>query len=248
MKIKYHFKDITFFANLPLSPIGYLFYNPISIRLVWVIANFTKITANQITYLSFLAGITTAWCFFQGTSFYLILGALSLTFCNILDWTDGKLARLRNEESAIGAFLDSAFGEFHKPFIVFALSYGQFRITGQEIFLILGIALLFVHLAMSSYGEIKKEIKKSYIKREQKLINKDDSYEFLGKLKDFKNYFEKKKGIYPFYSLGELDALVIIIGPLFGIVKECLMIGLFLSLVMMILHFIIIAIDLSRLH
>lgn len=248
MEIKYSFKDIkkTFHPKVPL--VAFLVYNPLSVGVVWIIANFTKITPNQITCLSFLAGLTTAWCFFQGISFYLILGALLLVFSAVLDWTDGKLARLKNKESTLGLFLDNAFGGFLQPLIIFMLSYGQFRVTNQEIFLILGLSLLFVYMAMSSYGDIKKEAKESYMKREQKLITEADSYKFLGKLKDFKDYFEKKKGIYPFFSLGELDALILIIGPLFGIVKECLVIGLFLSLSMLVSHFIIIAIDLSRLH
>ncbi|MFH1462597.1 MAG: CDP-alcohol phosphatidyltransferase family protein [bacterium] len=246
MKIKYSLGDIKKVSHPKTSVFDALISNPLSVRLTWVVANFTEITPNQITYLSFLAGLSSAWCFFQGTPVYLIFGVLFYILATVLDFMDGRMARLK-KGSALGSFLDGACDGCKWSLNIFALCYGQFRITGQAIFLMLGLAISLVYFMMSSYGNIKKESQELYIKKEQKIINKAKSYNFLGKLKDFKNYFEKK-GIYPFFTLGEATALIFIAGPVFGIIKECLIISLSFCLFMLVSHFIIIVIDLSRLR
>jgi len=246
MKVKYSLKDIKKTLTHRTSVSVALVYNPISLGLVWIIANFTKITPNQITYLSFSAGLSSAWCFFQGTPFYLILGALLFGFAIVLDWTDGKLARLKNKESSVGLFLDSALGSVALSLNIFALTYGQLRTTGQEIYLALGIAIFSIYFMLATFGIAKKDAEDSHMRGEPKSTTEADRYNFLGKLKGIRGYF-RKKNILPFFNFDEAHTLIFIIGPIFGIVKECLLLTLLLGSLTLILYLVVFTIDLSRL-
>ena len=247
MEVKYSLKDIKKTLTHRISVSAALVYNPLSIGLVWIIANFTKITPNQITYIDFLVGLSSAWCFFQGAPFYLILGALLFGFAIVLDWTDGKLARLKNKESAVGLFLDSALGSVILSLNILALTYGQFRVTGQEIFLVLGIAIFSIYFMLATFGVAKKDAEDSHVRGEAKSTTEADRYNFLGKLKGLRGYF-RKKGILPFFNFDEAHTLIFIIGPIFGIIKECLLLTLLFGLLTLIFYLVVFIKDLSRLR
>ena len=80
--------------------------DPIASRIMLPIANHTNFTPNQITVVAFILGLLSAACFLQGTSAFLIAGALLFHLSFILDCIDGKLARLKGSGTMFGMWLD----------------------------------------------------------------------------------------------------------------------------------------------
>lgn len=243
MKIKYSIKEIKRIRHPKNPPASFLIFDPISIWLTWLLANFTRITPNQISIIILLLGFFAMWCFFQGTAPYLVLGALLLLLTAILDYTDGKIARLKNQTSALGMFLE---GPINIPYLsIFALSYGQARVTNQIDFLLFGGILILLWVTIHSFGSKRKEVEDFYGRENQELIGKANRYRFLGKIKKIKDYFESK-GLIPVFNPTEVTLLVLIIGPIFGIIKECLILSLILSLPMLTLYFTVNIIHFSK--
>ncbi len=77
------------------------------------------ISANQITFLALIMGLISAGIYFWGGNTALIWGAIFLYLKSFLDNVDGNLARVREEESRLGRFLDS-FSDFVVAVLVYA--------------------------------------------------------------------------------------------------------------------------------
>jgi phosphatidylglycerophosphate synthase len=66
----------------------------------------TPITPNQVTVVSMLIGLVSAYCFAAGHHAAGILGALLLQLSALVDCVDGDLARIAFKESPLGKWLD----------------------------------------------------------------------------------------------------------------------------------------------
>ncbi len=82
------------------------FIQPIARRLVVYLVNNTQVTANQVTLTAIVLRMVTALCFLQGGHPLLVLGAFSYWLAYVCDCTDGTVARLRNQSSELGRYLD----------------------------------------------------------------------------------------------------------------------------------------------
>lgn len=106
---------ISFAASLKSADteewIDIVFYRPIG-YLVSILAFKLKITPNQITVLSIFLGIFSGLFFFFPTTVGTVLGILFLVLANVMDSADGQLARMTQQTSAIGRWLDGAAGDF----------------------------------------------------------------------------------------------------------------------------------------
>src|SRR5438034_931824 len=78
-----------------------LFYRPIAFVFVKAIYRL-PITPNQVTGLSLVAGLVSAWYFSAGTTAALAVAAIWYAIANILDCSDGQLARLQESGSQAG--------------------------------------------------------------------------------------------------------------------------------------------------
>lgn len=82
-----------------------IFYRPLAFVFVKIVYQ-TKITPNQITWLALLLGIMAGILFAQGTSDGFLIGALLLILYDVLDCSDGQLARLQNSGTLTGRIVD----------------------------------------------------------------------------------------------------------------------------------------------
>lgn len=82
------------------------------------------LTANGMTYISTIVGLTIPFFFFSGIPILWLVGALLFYLHLILDCSDGELARLNNTVSSYGKFLESALPSIVYPIIVFSWYYG----------------------------------------------------------------------------------------------------------------------------
>lgn len=76
---------------------------PWAISLAWLLLNFTKVTANQLTLSGLVVGVLGAVCgFFFGLKFLVVGFFIAMVF----DFADGTLARNGRGSGEIGIFLD----------------------------------------------------------------------------------------------------------------------------------------------
>src|ERR1051325_8384328 len=82
-----------------------VFYRPIAFVFVKAIYRL-PITPNQVTGLSLIAGLISAWYFSAGTPAALAAAAVWYAVANVLDCSDGQLARLQKSGSLMGRVVD----------------------------------------------------------------------------------------------------------------------------------------------
>lgn len=124
----------------------HFFLKPLVYRLTFLFSNYTKITPNQVTMLSLVSGLISAYLFLNGTWYYLIIGALVFECSFIFDCIDGRIARIRNLKSPFGAYLD-IMSDFTKYFcMTLGLVFGQYFLTKDISFLLYGYIFIFFEL------------------------------------------------------------------------------------------------------
>ena len=165
--------------------------------LTYYIANYTKLTPNQITLISLIFAV------FAGIAFlnqYYVAGAILYQISYIFDIVDGALARVTNQTSKFGAFLDVFTDWLKAPLLIIILLWDK------QFFLITILFLLFINCCINKYNDMlffttKKSITKS----------KEISKSKIGK------YFEfmKAKYIQPLPGIVEFEALVLFFYPIF---------------------------------
>jgi len=82
-----------------------LFYRPLAYLFVKAVYRL-PITPNQVTLLSLLAGLASAWCFSLAPDVALSWAAIWYLVANVLDCSDGQLARLQKSGSLLGRVVD----------------------------------------------------------------------------------------------------------------------------------------------
>ncbi len=108
----------------------------ISRRLTAVLSR-TNITPNQVSLMNFILGIFAAIILLIPTDTYfnLIITKTPITFViagiltyffNVIDGSDGELARLKFMASEQGALIDSVYDRFGEFFLIWAMAYGTY--------------------------------------------------------------------------------------------------------------------------
>ncbi|WP_204018437.1 CDP-alcohol phosphatidyltransferase family protein [Sphaerimonospora thailandensis] len=120
--------------------------DPLAGRLVVAVANRTSITPNQITWGAFLLGLGSAGCFLTADPIWLAAGAVLYHLSFVLDCMDGKIARLKGTGTVLGGWLDYVFDRIRVFGCALALMWGQYQATGQDLYLLLGIGIVFLDM------------------------------------------------------------------------------------------------------
>jgi hypothetical protein len=81
------------------------FYRPLAFLLVKAIYS-TSLTPNQLTVISMILGVFGGICYAFGTHSAFMLGAILYLLYNVVDCSDGQLARLKKNGTTIGRILD----------------------------------------------------------------------------------------------------------------------------------------------
>ena len=81
------------------------FYRPLAFLLVKAIYN-TSITPNQLTVISMMFGVIGGFFYSYGNYSAFITGAILVLLYNVVDCSDGQLARLKKNGTAVGRILD----------------------------------------------------------------------------------------------------------------------------------------------
>lgn len=98
-----------------------------------------KISANQVTVLSLLAGIAGGFCLIHGTPAGMFCGVTGFLLANLLDECDGSVARATGTSSGFGSWLDTLIGCNVHAIFFFSLGIGLSRATGQRAWFLMGV-------------------------------------------------------------------------------------------------------------
>lgn len=118
----------------------------------------TKVTPNQVTVVSFLLGLAGAGCFAFATRGAFIAGGLLAELSSIVDCADGMLARARGTSNEFGGYLDLLLDRINEFFLITGAVLGQYRFSGREIDLILGLFVLGLYFLLTTQFYLAKNL------------------------------------------------------------------------------------------
>lgn len=119
------------------------FADPVAIPFARFLARL-RVHPNVITVVSYIPIGFAAYFFYIGDRTSLIYGGLLWQLALILDFTDGKVARINNTMTRLGRILDEGT-EFPRNLIVFSsLLYSQFIIHGMPL-IAFGVGIFLYH-------------------------------------------------------------------------------------------------------
>jgi len=187
--------------------VDYYFFRRVAVYLVpfWVKL---RLSPNQVSGVSLLCGLSSAIIFYLGNFF---IGALLLLTAVILDCSDGMLARLTGESSALGHMIDSLVDQTWVPCVWFAIwGSGYSRVVGGAfsiLMLMAGISF-FIHTwtfdrAQNAYLDL------CLPDQSEKELNYDEVVDLMQR-----NWREKK------FIYGGLYAMMTALQRIFGRVGE----------------------------
>lgn len=101
------------------------------------------ITPNQVTLASLVCGVAGGLCFGAGRWGWNVFGALLMVLAFTLDNCDGEIARAKHLYSPFGAKLDDFADSLIDAVFFGMLGYGTTAVTGERIWLWLGLATVF---------------------------------------------------------------------------------------------------------
>lgn len=97
------------------------------------------VSANQVTFLSMIIGLSGSALFLKGEFQSNIYGALLLVLSYALDYCDGVIARLRDQSSAFGAAFDDFVDWIVDTAFFASLGFGTWSATDENWWLWLGL-------------------------------------------------------------------------------------------------------------
>lgn len=109
--------------------------NEISLFLTWCIRK-TRITPNQVTIASIIAGLICAAFYATG---HFVSGSLSLFISHLLDCTDGNLARVTGNFSPIGTWLDKIGDRLCEAAILIGVGIYFHRVESNDFWAVIAL-------------------------------------------------------------------------------------------------------------
>ncbi|MDR1344433.1 MAG: CDP-alcohol phosphatidyltransferase family protein [Tannerellaceae bacterium] len=143
-----------------------IFYRPIGFRIACMLLP-TKITPNTVTLISILVGASAGYFFHYQDIINNVYGILILVAANILDCTDGQLARLSGKKSAIGRILDGLAGDVWFIAIYTGLAYRLSLEHGTNWFYAIATVSGLSHLVQANITDYYKTLHLYFISKEK---------------------------------------------------------------------------------
>ncbi len=205
---------------------------PFARRISLFLANYTEISPNAVTFISFVMRILSALLFFTGEYKYIVVAAFLFEFAYVLDCVDGCIARLKEKISTTGAFFDHVTDILGVTINMLALAWGQKMLLTPVTFFIITM-YLFIHyltfvancIFLTEKFRIGKE--KSETVLEDNILHKDKGGIFFRISKiivNYRNIFARRH-FKAFFSPPDFEALVCFIFPILGNVRLGFIVG-----------------------
>ncbi len=110
----------------------------------------TNITPNQITLANFLLALLASLLLTSDLYAVRILAALLMQLSSILDGCDGEVARLKNQCSKLGAWLDTIFDDLTNNLFLLGIVIGLWHTTQNNWYLRIGLEVVVASLGMTA--------------------------------------------------------------------------------------------------
>ncbi|CAG9613122.1 hypothetical protein BACCIP111899_02317 [Bacillus rhizoplanae] len=218
--------------------------DPVASRLMLPLANYTKITPNQLTLLAFFTGLLAAFQFYQGTYFSLVLGAVLYHISFTFDCMDGKISRLKGTGSIFGAWLDYILDRTRVAICAFSFMLGQYHQSGDETYFYLAALICFLdstrYMNSLLVSKSRKKMQKQLSEAKTTFTKEglDVKEEFLGEIVSrfpsylkIRGFFLKRRVRLHLMSGIEYQMFIFILAPITGLIQE----GVIFSSIIMIL-------------
>lgn len=190
---------------------------PLARPLTVFIVNRTRITANQVTFAAIGLRLITALCFATGTRWGLLVGPLTYWLAYVCDCTDGPVARIKQQASELGRYLDHVADLVGDLLILAVLAWTQ-----QILFTPMVFAMLFIQITecyisyLSGFAIPPEKQEKSFVLFE--MVNRYRRWWFSRNIKSF-------------FSFPDYTAVVFVLFPLLGLPAHGIQVGFYLLLV-----------------
>ncbi len=140
---------------------------------------YPKITANQVTFFSFLFVFIPAPLIALGNYWMVLLGAFLLQFLIVLDCSDGAIARIKKTMAQFGGYYAGFVHDFIPPILMIALSINSYRFFDNPWLLVVG-SITVVAMFLTNYGRIAKDrVAVKYMLRHGKILKSDQKFEWI---------------------------------------------------------------------
>ena len=218
MKIRYSLGEVKAAKGKLQSLANRLLLEPIFDRTTWVVANFTRLTPNELSVIGFLFGIGAALLFFYQQ---FILGAIAFELMNLFDTLDGRIARLKKKGSVFGMYVDSYLGFWITFFMAFGLFVGLYQKFQDPRILFLGFWVYFfliIHFVEANVAGYIMGGSKTYMEK----VTKEKTPNLLGKLRAFL----LKHGLREPFNMTDAEHLLFFLAPVTGLYYPIFFIGI----------------------
>jgi phosphatidylglycerophosphate synthase len=119
------------------------FYRPLSFPLTPFFLRL-GFSANGVTCLNLLFGVLAATCFVFGSYTLWRIGAIIFVAEKLLDYVDGNIARVKDNASYFGKFLDGVIDTFVLMIIPILMGWGLYLAFNKSRFIIMAVSALFL--------------------------------------------------------------------------------------------------------
>jgi hypothetical protein len=143
-----------------------IFYRPLGFGIARMLCS-TRVTPNIVTVISIFIGASAGYLFHFRDIKHNVYGILLLIFANILDCTDGQLARLSGNKSTIGRILDGLAGNIWFTFIYVCLAFRLSHEYGTSWFYAVAVASGLSHLGQANITDYYKTLHLYFISKEK---------------------------------------------------------------------------------
>lgn len=148
-------------------------YRKVSIYITWILLQ-TNITANQITFYNVILAIIASFFISSGNW---PIPIILLFLINLLDHSDGEIARYRKTSGKTGLFFDGLVDRLIHPIILIGFAIASFNLYSEFLFLVIGYFVIIMYFVNYKIKEYSKEYETKQfhqsIKHSFKLIGKD---------------------------------------------------------------------------
>jgi len=177
------------------------------------------ITANQVTILTILTGLTASTLLIFGSITLMVISYFQyLIVFNLLDDVDGEIARTTNTESARGRVLESLQLKISLSSFFICLGVGLYNRSGTSIFIPLGTCFALAAWFTRSRGQIVLEA----INGDNKILKKDKQFFFIKKGKKLYRLYRKYSKVIYFFSFYKIGFLfILLLEGIYPILPKC---------------------------
>ena len=107
---------------------------------------FTSITPNHLSIIYGLSGVLAGVFLVTGINTLMIVGLIIFFLKGSLDWTDGLIARIKNQTSSVGHILDTWGSHIGNISFIISIGIYCFNLTNNSIYLFFLILILFLKI------------------------------------------------------------------------------------------------------